>query len=163
MSTNQTNAQDLLNAQLAKAVQDMANANKPLLTNRNKHGKPRYNLILNNDLTVYAKFVNTTLSMLGYQRLNPFNMGNVLDGVLMIEEDGRFAERIEYPFDYDSCVIEIYSELELSFFAQTNRTLIDAGLLIRNDSIDRDTDARYIFGKLAINPQDFSANEGVLL
>lgn len=152
--------QNEINTQLAQTLQSMMNRSKPLLKNRDKHSHEKNNLFLNDDLKPVARFVKTSPAMTGFTRLNPYDLSVVLSGVLMTNEEG-FYGKVTYGFVYDDCTVEIYSFPELEHFMQENRSIIEAGLLVRNDDISRDTVASYNYGKLVINSGEIE--EGVLL
>lgn len=79
---------------------------------------------------VYSRFAKTTVGGLAFVRLNPADNDQTLDGILISHEDSYNIETKAWSFDYRTDVIELYSEVEHTYFVAVNRQLISAGKLI---------------------------------
>jgi hypothetical protein len=82
---------------------------------------------------VVKRYTKTTVHAIAGKRLDPYHPDQRIDFLLISDERNYNHESRKLAFDYDTDVIELYSEREVRLFATLNKATISAGMLIVHD------------------------------
>ena len=78
---------------------------------------------------VVERWQKATIHAVAGTRLDPYQTGKRITFLMMSRDENFSVETRVLAFDYDSDVIELYSEREKKLFASLNRDAIQRGLL----------------------------------